>query len=146
MVIVIVENNRWSLATKDKDRRCGIDLKKIADSLHIKYLSLTGNDPIQYSRKIKKLKKDVILDSCPALIEVNLTTLGSWWLRSDDCKDGKFINYHAGPAPEAVSEEGYPILEESEEDPLYLLKNYLDFNELVSISNNEANKIKSEIR
>lgn len=40
--LVIVESNGWSLATRIQERRCGIDLTKIAESLCIKYEKLNG--------------------------------------------------------------------------------------------------------
>ena len=144
--VVLVENNQWSLGTKIDERRAQINLKQLAKSIATEYTLLKGNDPFMYMDIIESFRDKALKNQGPVLIEVELTTLGHWTLINEENPNGKFINYHAGPAPEAISEEGYPILEESEEDPLYLLKNYLDFNELVSISNNEANKIKSEIR
>ena len=144
--VVLVENNQWSLGTKIDERRAQINLKQLSKSIASEYTLLKGNDPFLYIDIIESFREKAIKNQGPVLIEVELTTLGHWTLINEENPNGKFINYHAGPAPEAISKEGYPVLEESEEDPLYLLKNYLDLDELASISNTETNKIKSEIR
>jgi len=144
--VVLVENNQWSLGTKIDERRAQINLMQLAKSFSTEYTLLKGNDPFIYIDIIESFRDKALKNQGPVLIEVELTTLGHWTLINEENPNGKFINYHAGPAPEAISEEGYPVLEKSEKDPLHLLKNYLDFDELVDISNNEANNIKNEIR
>lgn len=143
-VIIIVENNEWSLATKINDRRCNINLKKLADSLDISYLALSGNDPIQYSSKICSARKDSISKKTPILIEVNLTTLGYWYKKTKDFPKGKFINYHAGPAPE-VNKEEYPLISSSSKDPLFVLKKYLTEEELTKTSLEAFKKLELEL-
>jgi len=144
--VVLVENNQWSLGTKIDERRAQINLMQLAKSFSTEYTLLKGNDPFIYIDIIESFRDKALKNQGPVLIEIELTTLGHWTLINEENPNGKFINYHAGPAPEAISEEGYPVLEKSEKDPLHLLKNYLDFDELVDISNNEANNIKNEIR
>ena len=142
--VIIIENNDWSLATKTNERRADIDFDKFANSLDIKYLQLQGNDPFAYQRKIKFLREKAVQEKTPVLIEVKLTTLGYWYMDHADFSDGKFINYHGGPAPE-VQEMEYPLLETSDNDPLFVLKQYLPIDELIKMSNELASLLKEEI-
>ena len=143
--VIIIENNDWSLATKTNERRANIDFDKFANALDIEYLQLKGNDPFTYQRKIKLLKEKSLQEKTPVLVEVKLTTLGYWYMDHADFPDGKFINYHGGPAPE-VQEMEYPLLETSSNDPLFVLKQYLPIDELIKISNELALLLKEEIK
>ena len=118
--IVIVENNQWSLATTISERRCPIDLKKLNASFGMPFISLTGNDVYAYAEQIAKLRRNVVLQRQPACVEVHLSTLGSWHMKTPECPNGKFINYHAGPSPSAIL-SGWPILVKSREDPVHVL-------------------------
>ena len=142
--IIIVENNEWSLGTKINERRAPIDLRKLANSLEIEYLFLQYNDPFEYLKKITQLRSFAELNKTPVLIEVELTTFGYWYLKNEVYPDGKFINYHAGPAPE-IEVEGYPIIKSSNEDPLNVLKNYASLKNLTNIANNLHEKLLDEI-
>jgi hypothetical protein len=65
-------------------------------------------------------------------------------MESEGYPDGKFINYHGGPAPE-VDEKEYPQLVSSNEDPLFLLNKYLSVDELTDISNEMSVQLKEDI-
>jgi hypothetical protein len=78
------------------------------------------------------------------MVEVKLTTLGYWYKKTEDNSEGKFINYHAGPAPEVVETE-YPQLISSNEDPLFALTKYLTIEELTDISKELNVLLKEEI-
>jgi len=91
------------------------------------------------------MRNQALLNKKPAIIEVKLTTLGSWYMDHEDFPEGKFINYHAGSAPNVYKTE-YPLLEDSENDPLFILKKYLPMNDLKNISNRLAKSLKEEIR
>ena len=142
--IIIVENNEWSLATRVEERRASIDLYKMADSLGIEYLFMHDNDPDDYLNKIEACRSKAINDTTPILVEVKLTTLGAWYLKSDDYPNGKFINYHGGPAPK-VSEKEYPMILSSNEDPLYSLTNYLSIDSLTDIAKELRKKIEVDV-
>ena len=120
--IIIVENNEWSLGTKINERRANIDLKKLASSLEIEYLAL-----------IQKIRSEAVFNKSPVLVEVKLTTFGYWYLKNNDYPKGKFINYHAGPAPEIEYKE-YPIIESSNSDPLHVLTEYESIDNLTNHS------------
>ena len=89
--------------------------------------------------------RNIAIDNkTPVLIEVKVTTLGYWYLTNEDYPDGKFINYHAGPAPK-VNEKKYPIIEASNDDPLHLLVDYLSMEDLLVISTELQEELKVEI-
>jgi len=143
--VIIIENNDWSLSTKTNERRTSIDFDKFAKSLNIDYLYLQDNDPFNYQREITLLRQKALQKRTPVLVEVKLTTLGYWYMEHPDFPNGKFINYHAGPAPE-IQEMEYPLIESSINDPLYVLKQYLPMDKLVKISCELAFLLKEEIK
>ena len=142
--IIIVENNGWSLGTKIEERRANIDLKKIAGSLEIEYSFLQNNDPFEYLNQIQLFRSKTLFSKSPILIEVKLTTFGFWYLKNQDYPDGKFINYHAGPAPELEVKE-YPIIQPSYEDPLYVLTNYHSMESLKELANDLQEQLLADI-
>ena len=137
--LVIVENNGWSLATQIKERRCDIFLQKFGESMDIKYEKLNSNDPYEYIEKLTTLRKFAIDNKTPVLIEVIVTTLGGWYLK------GRFINYHAGPAPE-INLSDWPLIEASVKDPVFVLERYFDQDLLKKISKEILENLKNEIR
>ena len=142
--IIIVENNEWSLGTKINERRGDINLEGLCNSLGASYFSLQDNDPFEYLKQLKIFRELSLNQSVPVVVEVELKTLGNWILKNKEHPNGKFINYHAGPAPEVDLREDYPILDESSNDPLFVLKNYMSTEELLNISVEERNTIEGE--
>lgn len=128
-VITIIENNQWSLATKINERRIAINIKKIAASLGAGYIKLKGNDAFYYIEKLKAVRESVLANKTAMCIEVELTTLGSWYMKTKEYPKGKFINYHAGPAP-VVSLTNGPVIANTKKDPVYVLKEYFGENTL----------------
>lgn len=118
--IVIVENNNWSLATQIHERRSKIDLEKISSGLGVKYLLLQGNNIYDYIDALNKARDYAIKKKNPVCIEVILTTLGDWRMEMDGYPEGKFINYHAGPAPTLDIDKSL-VIKESSEDPLHVI-------------------------
>jgi pyruvate dehydrogenase E1 component alpha subunit len=124
-VVVIVENNQWSLATKIEERRCPINVEKLVGALGIPFERLSCNDTYEYIERLTALKALALQEKTPVCIEVPLTTLGWWRQKTAEYPEGKFINYHAGPSP-SVNEQEDPYLERSSEDPLYVVEKYFD--------------------
>ena len=145
-VVIIVENNDWSLGTKIDERRNKIDLKKLTDSVGVDYLSLQNNDPFDYLDKLESCRTNTLASKVPILVEVKLTTLGYWYLKNKDNPQGKFINYHAGPAPEVEEKKDeYPMILSSNGDPLFPLTKYLSMADLIEFSNELTEKLKEEL-
>ncbi|MDC1023393.1 thiamine pyrophosphate-dependent enzyme, partial [Alphaproteobacteria bacterium] len=142
--VIIVENNEWSLGTKIAERRANIDLNLFAKSFDIDYQILQKNDPFDYIDKLNKIRACSIASNSPLLVEVKLTTLGYWFLKNKDFPKGKFINYHAGPAPE-LNITGYPLIKENDEDPLYVLTKYIEMDKLIQLSSKQHKKLLKDI-
>ena len=142
--VIIIENNNWSLATRINERRANIDLNMLAKSVGLEYFSLSGNDPFKYIETIRSIRSKSLANNSPVLVEVELTTLGYWYLTNEENPNGKFVNYHAGPAPH-IKDNKYPIIGSSIGDPLVALKNHLDINQLTSISEDLLIEIDKEI-
>lgn len=144
-VLFLVENNEWSMSTKIDERRVPIDLKTLSDSLGIEYLYLEGNDAYKYIEELSKLRKGILESKQTYCIEIKVSTLGDWrGPKSDEYPEGKFINYHSGSTPSVTLSE-WPLLRESEEDPVFVLKNYFGEEELKLMAKEELEKIQKEI-
>lgn len=142
--LIIIENNGWSLATRIDERRCDIDLQKLTESLNIKYEKLNGNDPYKYIEKLRTLQKYALGNKTPVVLEVELTTLGSWYLKTEEYPQGKFVNYHSGPAPEINLTE-WPQIEYSVKDPVFVLEKYFEQDLLKKISKEILENLRKEI-
>ncbi|MBI2053888.1 MAG: hypothetical protein HYT36_00950, partial [Candidatus Staskawiczbacteria bacterium] len=118
-VLIIVENNGWSLATEIKERRCDIDLQKFSQAFGIRYANLKSNNVYEYIEKLKELRNLSLNETSPIVIEVELTTLGCWRMKSETDPVGRFINYHAGSAPEITTGNGFKF-DDSEKDPVFV--------------------------
>ena len=143
-LIFLIENNEWSLGTSIEERRCRIDLNKLSQSLGIYYSCLEGNDPSNYLNELKKIKKRSIEKNCPSIIEVKLKTLGYWIKQDEENPQGRFINYHAGPARE-LKEDTLPLIEETLYDPIFILKKYISKEMMIDITKNIEEEINREM-
>jgi TPP-dependent pyruvate/acetoin dehydrogenase alpha subunit len=118
--IIIIENNGWSLGTTINERRCDIDVEKLCSSMDIEYAQFSGNNVLSYIEKLSQLREESCVNNKPVVVEVMLTSLGDWRLKTDEFPDGKFINYHAGPAP--TIEEFDVIVREDQDDPIFIAR------------------------
>ena len=143
-VLILLENNGWSLATRIEERRARVDLNHLASALDIQYVALEGNDPFEYIGTLRSCRQKSVETRSPVLVEASVTTLGHWYMETTEHPDGKFINYHAGPAPE-VEISTLPILGEDDSDPLVALKEYADEDTIRDISERMIAQLKSEV-
>ncbi len=123
-LIILVENNNWSLASQIEERRKSINLDKLASSLGARYTYLEGNSPVHYYHEILAVRDRVSLQKIPEIVEVRLTTLGGWTVQAEDYPDGRYVNYHAGLAPKVSLGDGL-VLNFDDSDPVYLIKESL---------------------
>ena len=63
--IVIVENNGWSLGSTIEERRCPIDVAKLAASVAVPYRALGGNDVVAYADALRAMRGEALCE--PAL-------------------------------------------------------------------------------
>jgi len=143
-VLVIVENNGWSLGTEIQERRCELKLDLWASSMNIPYYHLEGNDAFQYIEQLGKAYEKALSDETPVIIEVALHTLGDWRMKTDEFPSGKYINYHAGPAP-TVELRDWPGIEESASDPTHVLKNRFDPGVLETMARDVLAELQKEL-
>lgn len=143
-VLIIVENNGWSLATEIKERRCDINLQKFSETFGVRYEKLQSNDVYEYIEKLKELRKQALDENSAIVIEVELTTLGFLRMKSESDPVGRFINYHAGAAPEVKLENG-PKIENSENDPICVLEKYFNQEDLDKVGKEILENLKKEI-
>ena len=111
-LVIVVDNNDYSMASTTSERRCDIDLLQFCKSIGISYLQLTGNDAQTYVAEFKTLAGIVKTTMTPTVVEVKTTLL----------------NQHAGPTP------GWPadpmkvdisyglVIEEAISDPIFVLR------------------------
>ena len=119
-LVVVVENNDWSLATRTAERRCPIHVDRIAASFDLAYRRLSGNDVAAYAAALSVLRDLALAQKRPVVVEVDLMTLGDWRMPHPDFPEGKHINYHHGAAPE-VSPSDWPVIRDTDEDPVFAL-------------------------
>lgn len=117
-LIVIVENNAWSMHTTIEERRAPIDLPRFTGSLGAIYLRLEGNDVYAYREALSSLRGDALASRSPVVVEVALTTLGGWHVEEGATR--RFIHPHAGPLSKTERSE-WPELEAGSGDPLFVL-------------------------
>ncbi len=145
-VILIIENNDWSLGTRTNERRAQIKIDSLLKGLEIEYVYIDSNDVLDYFKQIERIKTNAIENARPIVVEVKLTTLGYWSIQNEQFPKGKFVNYHSGPAPTVakVMWDNYPVIKENEEDPLHILKKYYTKQELINFSNDALNRLMCE--
>lgn len=144
-IFIVVENNEWSMATRIHERRCDIDLEKFTSAYGIKYAKLCGNNSLHYIEELKNLREFSLNNNEPVCIEVDVTTLGDWRKKTEDYPDGKFINYHAGPAPSVELKTCPAVIDSSNKDPVYALKNFFSELEIIEISEFVHKELQNEL-
>lgn len=143
-VLFIVENNEWSMSTRIDQRRSPVDLSLFAESMDIRYANLEGNDVYRYASELKELRQFAIEHNAPICVEVKVATLGDWRMKTQEFPEGEFINYHAGPAPE-VALNDWPIIRESDEDPVFALTHHMERPALEEIARKQFTELQKEI-
>jgi TPP-dependent pyruvate/acetoin dehydrogenase alpha subunit len=115
-IIFVVENNKWSLGTSILERRIEIDLYKFADSMKVGFQSLKDNDINNYLNTMQKTRKIVAVSSQPQVLEVEVHSLGGFYV-AEDQDSKRYINYHAGAIKIEPDENG--IFEKNSTDPVF---------------------------
>ena len=111
-MLFMIENNNFSMSSTIPERRCAIDIERMAQAVQIPYVKLAGNDVADYYERLVQTRAQCAAQSGPVCVEVQVRNLYR----------------HAGPTP------GWPsdpmnidlkrglIVEETESDPLFVLK------------------------
>ncbi len=144
--LLIIENNEWSMATKISERRVPIDLETFAKSYDVKFVRLSGNNPLNYIQELKNLKEYSKQNNELVCVELMVNTLGDWIMTNDQNPDGKFINYHAGPAPTVDVKTCPALIRDNNTDPIFVLIDLLGIEELNKISDKIRNELEDEMK
>jgi len=118
-VVFLVENNEWSMYTRIEERRCSIDLRKLAASFGIDSFAFRGNDVCQAHARLEEIRAQTAATQLPCVVEVELSTLGDRVVEEPG-RPARTINYHHGAVPGYTLDAG-PILEQSDRDPVHVL-------------------------
>ena len=117
-MVVLVENNGWSMYTQIHERRCPIDLQALGQSLSVPTFELKSNDVVSYTEQLTAIRSHAIEHSTPVIVEVLLHTLGDYWV--EDPKK-RIINYHHGLAPK-IDQLDQSIIDLENTDPVYVVR------------------------
>ena len=99
-LVIIVENNQWSLATSISERRTPIDVASLAAAYGVSYIAADTCDFASLRHNIQTARENALASQLPVIVEVNLRTLGGRWAPDEAAIEGKrYINYHAGAIP-----------------------------------------------
>lgn len=144
-VMFLVEDNNWSLATRIEERRIPMDLKNLASTFNMGYLLIEGNDPFEYFEGFSRLREIIISEKKSFIVEAKIYTLGDWrGPKTEEYPEGKFINYHQGVSPSTTLSD-WPLIEESANDPIFVLKKYFSEEQLKIFAKEEFEKIQKEV-
>jgi len=117
-LIIIIEDNEWSLGTKISERRSPIDLENLAKAYGAEYVLCDGKSLIDSVNKYKEARTLAVMLNSPVIIHSTVTTLGGRWIEDTNLPNGKrYINYHAGPA-QGLKENIFDNLVLNEDDLL----------------------------
>jgi pyruvate dehydrogenase E1 component alpha subunit len=147
-VVVIIENNEWSLGTHISERRIHIDLEKMTSSLGIKYVRLEGNDTCKYIDELQSVRNLSLKSNKPICLEVIVKTLGDRRNPpSSEYPDGKYINYHAGPTQTVnlMQEKPDIILRSDFYDPLFVTSEHVGLKTITELADIILNELKIEL-
>ena len=115
-IVFILENNNFSMATTIKQRRFDMNIKKLTQSIGIKYYYFKRKDIISNVKKYQKIITNTREADDPVVLEFEILTLGSY-------KDGdNKINYHHGPMKLGINNA---YVYNNDSDILYLINKKL---------------------
>lgn len=142
--LVVVENNEWSLASRIEERRAPVDLEAFAAGLGAGYMRLSGNDVYSYSLALDAARVQTLSENKAIIVEVLLRTLGDWHLKTDEHPEGKYINYHAGPAPTTELNE-WPRIKDDASDPVAVLGDRFPHEQLRDLAAKTLDVLQEEV-
>lgn len=148
-VVVLVENNEWSLGTHISERRCPIDLEKLSASLNVPYIKIEGNHAHKYIEALRNARDLSVRDSGPVCVEIVVKTLGDRRAPPTlEFPEGRHINYHAGPAPTVDAAKHFPegVLKENEDDPVFVLREEIGKEKFLELSQKVIKDLQDELK
>lgn len=120
-LMILVENNGWSMYTRIDERRKPIDLRAMAEALGAAYVRLDGSDPVAAAEGVSEAVSALRAGGPPAIVEATVHTLGETERFDEKLGRSRIINYHHGVAPVPVAPEG-PVISATAKDPLWRMR------------------------
>ncbi len=143
-LLVIVENNEWSMHTKISERRSDINISEFTLALGVDYKKLTGNDIYSYIKELEEIKGEIMKNKNPIVLEVDLVTLGGWYVDIQNSNEKRFIHPHSGPLIKTELLE-WPEVEHSSSDPVFVLREYFSSEDLKTMAEEILQELKLEV-
>lgn len=119
-LVIIIENNEWSMHTRVDERRCPVDLRAMASAFGMEIHRVAGNDLDLCCDILSRVRAETASSCKPCIVEVLLSTLGGYTVHDDATGQSRFINYHTGAALHVSLAEGL-IIDESDRDPVFAI-------------------------
>jgi TPP-dependent pyruvate/acetoin dehydrogenase alpha subunit len=131
LLLIIVENNDFAMASTINERRNPINIKNLAQAYNCNFYALSSRNVVEYSKKLKKIKHQIIKSSKPSIVEIHTS----------------MFNRHAGVTPGwpsdpmVVSLEKGLIIKNNITDPVYIASKNINKNKINLILKNSKNFI-----
>lgn len=144
-LVVVIENNEWSMHTRIDERRCAVDLESIATAFGMKIYRLTGNDLDLYCDTLRGVRNETSASRKPCVVEVSLSTLGDYSVVEGGSSQSRQINYHTGAVAHLSLANG-PIIDESERDPVYMIAKLVPKADIMRWTHEISTELESQLR
>lgn len=141
-LMVVIENNEWSMATHVSERRKPIDLRKLAESVGLSYHTLQDNDVDEYAKALADIRTEAL--EGPVVVEVAMHTLGDWVKQEES--GSRPINYHSGPAPTIRFDGADAVIARTADDPVFVLEEKLGPSLLKALAAEQLQALQKEIQ
>ena len=119
-LVIVIENNEWSMHTHIDERRCPVDLRAMASAFGMEIHRVAGNDLNLCCDTLNRARAETASSCKPCIVEVVVSTLGDYTVRDEVAGQSRLINYHTGAAPHVSLADG-PIIDKSDRDPVYAI-------------------------
>lgn len=120
LLLIILENNDFAMASTIKERRNPINVNNLAQAYNCSFYSLSSRNVVEYSKKLKKIKNQIIKLNKPAIVEIHTS----------------MFNRHAGVTPGWPSDPMIVSLNEglniknNNSDPVYIASKNIKKNKI----------------
>lgn len=128
-LVIVIENNEWSMHTRIEERRCHVDLRALASAFGMEIHRVSGSDLDQCCNTLERVRDETAASCKPCIVEVLLSTLGDYSIREEATAKSRVINYHTGAAPHVSLGDGL-VIDSSERDPVFVIAQRISEDEI----------------
>ena len=144
-LVVVIENNEWSMHTRIDERRCPLNLQDMASAFGMKVYRVAGNDLGSCCDTLRRVRDETSMSCKPCIVEVMLSTLGDFTVQDENTPQGRLINYHTGAVHHVTLAAG-AIIEKCERDPVYMLAKLIPEGELARWTDDIRTELESQLQ